>query len=92
MTGWNYDMSEAPRDNTLLQLLIKQQDDHNCGFDDADVTRTMGFNNFDNDDVDEWKFPGWSWTHGCINEQGHGTPIAWALMLPLPAVEENPNP
>lgn len=74
----------APRDGTLLQLLIQQDEDHGCGFDDDDVTRTMGFNNFDNDEIDEWKFPGWSWTHDCINEQGHGTPIAWALMLPLP--------
>lgn len=80
---WNFDMSAAPKDNTLLQLLI-QQGDHNCGFEDADVTRTMGFNNFTDDGVDEWKFPGWSWTHDCILEQGHGIPIAWALMLPHP--------
>lgn len=84
MDAWNFDMSVAPRDNTLLLLLIRQAEDHGCGFDDAAVTRTMGMNNFDHDGEDEWKFPGWSWTHDCIIEQGHGTPVAWALMPALP--------
>lgn len=82
---WNFVMLEAPHNGTLLLLLIQQDEDHNCGFDDAEITRTMGFNNKDNDEIDEWKFPGWSWTHDCIIEQGHGVPVAWALMPALPA-------
>lgn len=85
MSAWNYDMCAAPRDGTLLQLLISHEGDESwAGFDDNDPSRTMGFNNLDNDGEDVWKFPGWSWTHDFITEQGHGKPIAWALMLPLP--------
>lgn len=80
--SWNYDMNAAPKDGTLLQLLIdiEVQD----GFEDNNPSRTIGFNNFTNDDQDEWKFPGWSWIHDYITEQGSGKPIAWALMLELP--------
>lgn len=83
---WNYDMKAAPRDGTLLQLLIAHDDGVDCGggFDDDELSRTMGFNNFDNDEQDIWKFPGWDWCHDCITEQGCGHPVAWALMLPLP--------
>lgn len=80
---WNFDMSAAPRDGELLQLLVDDKD-HQGGFDDNDPSRTMGFNNFDNDNEDIWKFPGWSWSHDFITEQGGGKPIAWALMLPIP--------
>lgn len=81
--AWNFNMASAPRDGTLLLLLIRL-DDCWCGFDDNEVSRTIGFNCVDNDEIDEWKFPGWSWSHDCIKEQGHGTPIAWAPMPDLP--------
>ncbi len=87
---WNFDMAAAPKDNSLLQLLIRHDDGDDCGggFDDNNITRTMGFNNLDNDGIDEWKFPGWNWCHDCITEQGCGIPIAWAPMLPLPEQNE----
>lgn len=82
---WNFDMTTALRDGTLLQLLVQSEhEDGQSGFDDNDPTRSMGFNNFDNDNEDVWKFPGWSWSHDFITEQGRGKPIAWALMLPIP--------
>lgn len=83
---WNFDMTTAPRDGTLLQLLVSADgDDDNNGFDDNTPSRTMGFNNLDNDNEDVWKFPGWSWENDYIVEQGAGQPIAWALMLPIPS-------
>lgn len=91
MSSWNYDMSKAPKDNTLLQLLVKskiEELNYVIGFDDDNPSRTMGFNNFDNDGEDVWKFPGWDWCHDCITEQGLGEPIAWALMLELPEEEK----
>ncbi|WP_425065568.1 hypothetical protein [Reyranella sp.] len=90
--AWNYDMTTAPKDNSLLQLLLRHDDGDDCsgGFDDAELTRTMGFNNFVNDGIDEWKFPGWDWCGDCITEQGCGIPIAWAPMLPLPDPPDTP--
>lgn len=89
---WNFDMASAPRDGTLLQLIVSHGNDGSSdGFDDNDPSRTMGFNNFDNDGEDAWKFPGWSWSHDFITEQGKGNPIAWALMLPLPPHLLNTN-
>lgn len=91
--GWNFTMSEAPRDGTPLQLLIRQDDDCNGGFDDNSVTRTIGFSFKDINDADqEWFFPGWSWCHDCITEQGHGTPIAWAHMLDIPNILDTDGP
>jgi hypothetical protein len=82
---WCFDMSKAPRNGTLLQLLVQRGDgDHMDGFDDSNPSRTMGFNDFDNTQVDRWQFPGWNWSHDFITTQGDGTPIGWALMLPLP--------
>jgi len=89
--SWNFDMKAAPKDGTLLQLLIdhSEAEPDGCagGFEDGPRTRTMGFNNFDNDEQDVWKFPGWDWCHDCITEQGCGIPIAWDFMLPLPEKE-----
>lgn len=83
--NWCFDMTLAPRDGTLLQLLIQfETDDWFDGFDDDNPSRTFGFNNFDHDGEDKWQFPAWSWDHDCILAQGHGRPIAWASMLPLP--------
>lgn len=91
-SGWNYDMTKAPRDNTLLQLLIQHDEDEGSGcdggFENETITRVMGFNNGADDGEDVWKFPGWDWCQDCIIEQGCGTPIAWALMLPAPPAQE----
>lgn len=89
---WNFDMLAAPKDGTLLQLLIEHDEDdgdNSCdgGFENEVRTRVMGFNNGADDGEDVWKFPGWDWCHDCIIEQGCGKPIAWALMLPLPHTE-----
>lgn len=82
---WNYDMKAAPRDGTLLQLLVK---DHNGSFDDANPSRTIGFNNFDDDGEDAWIFPGWNWENDFITDDRAGVPVAWALMLPLPPLHD----
>lgn len=79
LNKFNYDMSQAPRDGTLLLLLLDPDEKLEHPLDDTpEYSRTVGFNNFDHDNIDEWKFAGWSW---CNDEftRGEGTPIAWML-------------
>jgi len=89
--NWNWDMSKAPTDCTLLQLLVAHVVNGEAsgeylhdGFDQGLYTRTMGFNNGDHDGEYKWVFPGWSWDQDYIVEQGSGQPVAWAYMLPQP--------
>lgn len=81
--GWR-DMSTAPRDGTMLRLLVEFEE-HST--EDADEAPTIGANNFDNDGVDEWKFSGWCWTHDHFTE-GRGVPVGWLPMLDEPSAEQ----
>jgi hypothetical protein len=71
------DMAYAPRDGTLLRLLV-EFDEHST--EDEDQAPTIGANNFDNDEQDEWLFAGWCWTHDHW-VQGKGAPIGWLPMI-----------
>lgn len=76
---FNHDMSEAPRDGSLLLLLIEAGEERDNALDDtAGPSRTVGFNNFVNDGEDKWLFAGWCWSDDHFTE-GAGKPIAWAL-------------
>lgn len=75
------DMESAPRDGTMLRLLVKFEE-HST--EDAEEAPTLGANNLDYDEIDEWKFAGWCWTHDHFT-QGVGTPIGW-----LPLIEASP--
>lgn len=71
-------MADAPRDGTMVWLLV---DYSTPGAMHALVQTkrhawTLGFNNFENDGEDEWKFAGWCWRHDHFAE-GDGSPIAW---------------
>ncbi len=82
---WNFDMEKAPKDGTLLLLLIAPDDNIRNALEDTEgYSRTVGFNNLDNDEVDEWRFSGWDWDHDCFRE-GSGTPVAWMLYPSAPA-------
>lgn len=71
-TVWN-DMSSAPKDGTMLRLLVEFEE-HST--EDETTAPTIGTNNFDNDENDEWLFAGWCWTHDHFT-QGVGKPIGW---------------
>jgi len=64
----------APKDGTLVLLIVKAEDH---SMDDADHSRTIGFNNFENDEIDEWRFAGWHWCQDLF-VQGAGEPLMWA--------------
>ena len=71
------DMETAPKDGTLVRLLVEFED-HST--EDETEAPTIGANNFDNDEQDEWLFAGWCWTHDHWT-QGKGTPIGWLPMI-----------
>ncbi len=71
------DMGSAPKDGTMLRLLVSFVD-HST--EDADEAPTIGANNFDNDGEDAWRFAGWCWTHDHFT-QGVGIPVGWLPMI-----------
>lgn len=71
------DMGSAPKDGTLVRLLVSF-DEHST--EDADEAPTIGANNFENDGDDIWRFAGWCWSHDHFT-QGVGTPLGWLPMI-----------
>lgn len=74
------DMSSAPRDGTLLRLLVAFEE--NSTEDDQEAA-TIGANNFENDGEDTWQLAGWCWTHDHFTS-GKGEPVGWLPMLDTP--------
>lgn len=70
-------METAPKDCTMVWLLVDYSDEAaDNPLEDAEQAWTIGFNNFDHDGEDVWKFAGWNWEQDCFTE-GRGKPIAW---------------
>ncbi|MGE8250142.1 MAG: hypothetical protein ACN6PO_13115, partial [Stenotrophomonas bentonitica] len=70
-------MDTAPRDGTMIRLLV-QFTEHPTEDTDG-PSWTIGANNGEHDGGDLWCFAGWCWTHDHFTE-GKGTPVGW---LPL---------
>lgn len=76
---WNFNMREAPRDGTLLLLQIVSDEDFGTPLEDVTgPSRTVGFNNFENDGENKWLMAGWNWENDYFTE-GRGNPVAWML-------------
>lgn len=71
------DMATAPRDGTMVRLLVEFTEHET---EDADQAPTIGANNFDNDGEDRWQFAGWCWSHDHFTE-GKGEPAGWLPMI-----------
>lgn len=67
------DMSIAPRDGTIIILLVDFAENST---DDDSRAITIGCNNFDNSENDQWLFAGWNWNYDVFDE-GTGKPIGW---------------
>lgn len=67
----------APRDGTMLWLLMDYSDREEWSpLVDAELSWTIGFNNFDNTEEDRWQSVGWSWTQDFLLETSR-RPVAW---------------
>lgn len=74
-------METAPKDGTLVLLLIYPDEGRCCPLEDTENgSRTVGHNNFAHDGEDCWLFAGWSWEQDHYT-QGDGNPAGW---MPLP--------
>ncbi|MBV2183246.1 MAG: hypothetical protein KUL88_01710 [Rhizobium sp.] len=74
-------MATAPKDNTLVRLLVDYSGEGDHPLEDAEQAWTVGFNNFEDTEFDEWQFAGWSWSQDCFCE-GQGRVIGWAPFHP----------
>lgn len=96
--GWNFDMTQAPRDHGLVQLLMlydwsDEADDNGNGFDTEEtpcLSRTIGCNGFDHTGQDEWFYAGWDWNGDEFERGSGGTPIAWQPMAAQVSIEQLP--
>ncbi|WP_119256255.1 hypothetical protein [Shinella zoogloeoides] len=75
-------MDTAPKNNTLVRLLVDYSgEDGDHPLEDAEQAWTIGLNNFEDSEIDEWRFAGWSWSQDCFCE-GRGRVIGWAPLHP----------
>ncbi|MCJ8518967.1 hypothetical protein ABID21_001869 [Pseudorhizobium tarimense] len=74
-------MDTAPKDNTLVRLLVDYSGEGEHPLEDAVQAWTIGFSNFEDSEIDEWQFAGWSWSQDCFCE-GQGRVIGWAPFHP----------
>jgi len=69
-------MVDAPKDGTMVRLLVDYSDGGGALEDDHPRSWTIGFNGFEDTGEDEWKFAGWCWSHDHFT-QGSGEPVGW---------------
>lgn len=79
VTIWN-DPETAPKDGTLLRLLVLPSQDHDdpiTSFEDSrEPYQTIGFNMLKHTLEDVWQFVGWDWCNDSFID-GHGSVIGW---------------
>lgn len=73
----------APKDGMLLLLAVVEDEHH---IDDAELARTIGFNNLWHDGEDKWFMAGWCWSHDHFTE-GTGKPVFWRHLPAVPDVK-----
>lgn len=66
----------APRDGTLLRLLVDYTDEGENPLEDKYQAWTIGLNQFSDTGEDVWDFAGWSWEQDCFTA-GVGKVIGW---------------
>ena len=74
-------IEQAPRDGTMVALLVDYSGEGAHPLEDDTVAWTIGANNLDNDGEDTWRFAGWCWSHDHFTE-GKGRVIGWAPWNP----------
>jgi len=75
--GW-LDMASAPKDGTMLRLLVNPDQDEFTAFDDSLTPyETIGSNSLADTGEDRWEFAGWDWQQDCFIT-GRGEVIGWS--------------
>lgn len=72
-------MMTAPRDGTLLRLLVDFEDHATENSDKP--SPTIGHNEFDHNGEDEWHFVGWCWSHDHFTGEPKGKVIGWLPII-----------
>lgn len=88
VAGWQT-MDTAPKDGTLLKILVNPDQEEFTAFDDSLTPfETIGFNNLENTKEDRWEFAGWDWQQDCFIA-GRGEVIGWSpFSAATPAKQE----
>lgn len=73
-------MNTAPRDGTMLRLLVQFEAEGNPTEDTIFPAWTIGHNDRDNTGDEEWQIAGWCWSHDHYTE-GKGEPVGWLPMM-----------
>lgn len=83
-------METAPRDGTIVRLLVNFTDNATEDVDADTPIWTIGGNTLEGTGEDVWQFAGWNWQQDCFT-QGEGTPIGWLPLIggdtPPPAID-----
>ncbi len=71
-------ISTAPRDGTILLLLVSFVDN---SLEDSDAFQvTIGANTYDHSEIDQWEIAGWHWGYDEFTK-GHGSVLGWYAPL-----------
>lgn len=71
--GWK-EITEDLKDGEMLLLLVEEADHP---LQDSLFTVTLGFNNYNEDGIDEWKIVGWCWSHDHFTEDKKAIPLLY---------------
>ena len=74
----------APKDGTLLLLIVKSLDDDCHPTEDSEIFRTIGFNAGDDNGEDVWQCAGWNCC-GYVFTDTTGEIIGWARLPEIPS-------
>jgi len=70
------DINTAPKDGTMIWLLVKSDKEDWCPLEDEELCWTIGFNQLDLCGIDEWQFVGWNWEQDSFRD-GSGEVLGW---------------
>ena len=79
-------VDQYKKDGTLVLLLVYNGNlEHSHPLEDSLYSRTIGFNNYENDGEDEWNIAGWDWNQD-VFRVGRARVVKF---MPLPDFPDN---
>ncbi len=71
--GWK-EITPNIKDGVMYLLLIEKSE---TPLQDSLFSVTLGFNNYEDDGIDEWKMSGWCWSHDHFTQDKTGIPLLY---------------